>query len=167
MQPEVQLRDNAKVATAATNRPVQVFIPARSQFVHFTVHCHELCPDQIVRCRSVQASPARITARKRQAGNSYRAARPHGRIKPLFKRGAEEIPDSGTSTHRSDLAIAIDRYPAQRAEVDLQRAIGHPVTGIAMTTAADRDWNRVLPRELHTTSHVVNVRDAHHRERMT
>src|SRR3954451_12919416 len=36
-----------------------------------------------------------------------------------------------------------------------------------MTTAADRDWNRVLPRELHTTSHVVNVRDAHHRERMT
>src|SRR3954466_11380199 len=36
-----------------------------------------------------------------------------------------------------------------------------------MTTAADRDWNRVFPRELHTTSHVVNVRDAHHRERMT
>jgi hypothetical protein len=61
--------------------------------------------------------------------------------------------------------VTVDGDCAERPEVYLQRAIGHPVPGIAVPPATDSDGDGVLARELHAASHVVDVRGAYHRER--
>ena len=167
VQSEIQSRDDAEVAAAAADRPEQVLVPAGPEFQYLAVGGHELRPDHIVARRPEEAAPSRITAGERQARNADVTAAAHRRDEPGGQRGGEQILDPRAASNRRDTAVRINADGVERGEVDLQRAVGDPESGIAVPAPADRDGNAVSPRELHAAPHVVNVRAARHRERAT
>src|SRR5579872_5311520 len=108
MQPEIQSGDDAEVPAAAADCPVQVLVPAGPEFAHIAVSRHELCGDQVVARRSIQASAARVTAGEREARNAYGAARSHRRVEAGGQRGAKEVSDACSATDRGDSAVEVD-----------------------------------------------------------
>jgi hypothetical protein len=167
VQAEIQPRDHAEVAAATPDRPKQVLVPARPEFKDLAVCGHELRPDHIVAGCAEEAACSRITAGERQAGNADVPTAAHRRDEPGCQRVGEQILDPRAASNRRDTPVRINADRVERGEVNLQRAVGNPESRIAVPAPADRNRSPVLPRELYTAPHVVNIGAARHREGAT
>src|SRR4029077_17853368 len=130
-----------KVAAAATDRPEEILVPAGPEFQHLAVSGHELRTDDVVARRPEESARGRIPARECQARNANGTAGAHRGEEPGRQRSGEQLPDFRAASYRSDAPVLINSNGVEPAEVNLQRAVGNPKSGIAVPAPADRDGN--------------------------
>lgn len=157
VQPEIQSRDDAEVAAAATDRPEQIFVLARPEFQHLAIGSHELRADDVVARCPEEAAPGGIAAGERQTSHADRPAAAHRRDEPERERRGEQLANRRSAANGGDSAVRIDADGVERAEINLQRAIGDAESGVAVTAAADGDRDVMSPRDLYAAPHVVEV----------
>ena len=154
VQAEQERRDDAEVAAAAADRPVQVGVLVRARADALAVREHELGLEQVVDREPEGARQVPETAAEREpadAGGRDDAA--GGRQSVLAGRAVDLAPRAAAAD-ADGARLRVDLDVAQQREVDHDAVVARPQPGAVVPAAADREQQVVLAREPDGPGHV-------------
>jgi hypothetical protein len=148
VQPELELRDDAEVATAASDGPEQVRILLCRHAAYLTVCSHDLCRHQVVDTQTGLPRQPTHAPTERETGHTRVTDQPtrHGQA-VLLCRGVHVLPQRASADPRPLLGW-IDRHRIQQTQVDHQAIVDSRRARHAVGTAADSDLHAVTFGEL-------------------
>src|SRR5580765_4353149 len=148
MQLERELRDDAEVAAAATERPEELGILSLTRGDDSPVGDDDGRSKQIVEREPERRAQMPETTAERQAGDACVAERPAGRREPVnLTRRIEVVPERTAAAGRRPL-LRVDNDLAHEPQVDRDRSVADAVACDTVAAAADRHGQVSLAGEL-------------------
>ena len=137
MQPEDEGRDDAEVAAAAPDRPVQVGVLVAGG-AHALAACqHQLRLEQVVDRQSALAGQVADAAAQGEAADPGGGDDPARRREPVLVRCPIDLAPGAAAAHPNRAGLRIDVDALQRREVDDDAVVAGSQAGAVVTAAAD------------------------------
>ena len=160
VEPVLQARDDAEVATAAAQRPEQLRLGLRVDAAQPPVGGDDLRREQVVDRQPVLAHEEADAAGERDAADADGAGVAEARREPVLARcdGERAGGEARARPGRAPGGVQLER--AQRREVDHDAAVADAVARGAVAAAADRELGPGLAGVGDEPGDVVGARDA-------
>jgi len=157
VEPIFERRRDAKIATAAPERPKEIGLGLFCDVEHRAVCGYELNGEQIVGGEAVAAQQPAEAPAECEARNPGRRDRAAGDGEPMHSRLSVELrpEDASLCTHRP--CLWVDVRALHLGEIDHQAAIGDAAPGNVVSTTPDRDLQTRLARESHRSADVCDA----------
>ena len=157
VQAEEERGDDAEVAAAAADRPVQVGVLVRRGADPLAAREHDLGLEQVVDRQAALAGQVADAAAEGEAADAGGRDDPARRRQPvLVGRGVDFAPDAAAADpHRAGLRIDLDVLQAREVEDDA--VVTGPQAGAVVAAAADREQELVVAGEGDDLGDVVGV----------
>src|SRR5690606_13721258 len=155
VQSKVEPGDHAKIAAAATKRPVEV-----GMLVGAGVHClpagqDDLGADKIVDGEAELATDPAHAAAKREPGHARVGCRPGWRDHAVAFGRLDHFTEPHARLDMGDASIHIDGDAFHEREIDHQGAVVDAMSSHSMATAPDRHWNAACSSGVDARNNIV------------
>ena len=158
MQPEQERGDDAEVAAAAPDRPVQIGVLLLAGADALAARQHELSLEQVVDRESALACQVAEAAAESEASDSGGRDDSARRREPVLVRGAVDLAPGTAAADANGAGLRIDFDLFERREVDHDAVVTRPQSGAVMATAADGHEQVVITGEADGLGDIVSAR---------
>ena len=164
-QVELELGDDAEVATAATQGPEQVGLLGRTGVPDPTVRRNHLGADEMVDGEAAPSGQPPHSSAQREPADPGVADDPGRHRESVLLGGRVEVAEQRTALRASTSALRIDPDAVHPSEVDDQAALAHRVPREAVPSASDGDLQIMIAAVTDRRDHVLGARTSDHRGR--
>src|SRR2546427_9025008 len=161
MKLEFEGGDDSDVAASATNPPEEVGVIALRRLKDSPIGGDNFSRDQVVNGQTRLPSQPAHAAAEREAANA-RVTYDAGRNSQPVRLGSRiEVSQGGSTTYERTSSGGVDRHVSHPAEIDLETVIDHRAAAGAVCSAANSDFQILLPGEGDGGADVSRVRAAY------
>ncbi len=157
MQAQLELGDDAKAAGASSQGPEQIRMLAGSRAHAASVGQHDVGTDQIVAGETVSTHEPAGAAAERETADTGRRNQAARRRETGGRGGGIDVAPACAAFDRRDTQLSIDADRAHSTQVQQQGFILHGEPGDVVATAAHRDFNAVIARNLQRELNIARV----------
>ena len=157
VQPKLQLRGDAEVATAAAQAPKEIPVLLVACDDDGPVRGHDLGSDEVVAGEPVLGREVADAAAEREPRHPSRADDATGRDEAEGLRRGVEVQPGRASLDAGDPRVAVDVDPSHEREVDHEPAVADAVSGRIVSTPAHGDLESLGLGEVEGRRHITGV----------